>query len=860
MPLPIPFYLRNNQNTPLTHTQLDGNLSILSTKIDNTTCSNLGSGIGIFRDKEVGANEGTMNLYSLSGTNGITIGVSGNSLVIGSTGLAQDYYTTGLTFNQGTYDLTVSVNDGNDYTVGLGILATDMTITGGTYDPSTGIGTFTNNSGGTFQVTGFLTGYTDTNTFVTGGTFSSSPDILTFTNNAGVSFDVPMTGTSSTTPNYWISGSSGNHSIKTINSSSVDATGDFAVAQGENTLASGQASHAEGNDAIASGNNSHAEGNSTISSGDDSHAEGDSSVSSGNVSHAEGLQATASGNNSHAEGDTTVASGLTSHAEGRGAVAGGYASHAEGRDTYAFGDFSHSEGTGTYALGSTSHAQNVGNKATGNNSHAGGFGVVASGMTSFAHFHSTNPLYGANSDFSAILGGEENNMDSNSEGSVLLGGASNIIYNTKNSAIIGGRDNNFIHTGITSIKNSVIIGGDSLTGKNENTVYVPYLNVNNVPGGTPVANLAITSDGLVITGGTSGGGAGFNWCDANVMSGNTSGCCLDQLWVTTLSGCSPIHVGGSNRIQGTNGNVNVDGILNIKNQSNFNTQPNNNDKTAHLLVWNSNSTLGDLTVGDVEYVHKKQLFKRVIKPFTPWEPAGPIEVGNDPTGPGIDIVIGPNNGIKFMASSAETIINLGETATTVTGNFEITPVSGKIIKVDTSTSTELTTSMDTVDGFVVKSEVGGVTKRTAMSADEIETTGTIKASVISATTVMIGGVSLSGCCEIDSYYSGGTPAGAWTWDLSGQSTNFEITLVAGTSQLDLDNVRNGEYGTLIVHQDSVGGRALTFGDVNGSASTHYVVNGGGGVPKLTTTALATDILSFTYNGNSTFWTVGNDYT
>lgn len=774
MPLPIPFYLRNNQNTPLTHSQLDGNLSILSTKIDNTTCSNLGSGIGIFRDKEVGANEGTMNLYSLSGTNGITIGVSGNSLVIGSTGLAQDYYTTGLTFNQGTYDLTVSVNDGNDYTVGLGILATDMTITGGTYDPSTGIGTFTNNSGGTFQVTGFLTGYTDTNTFVTGGTFSSSPDILTFTNNAGVSFDVPMTGTSSTTPNYWISGSSGNHSIKTINSSGVDATGNFAVAQGENTLASGTASHAEGNDTTASGDNSHAEGNSTI----------------------------ASGNNSHAEGDTTIASGLTSHAEGRGAVAGGYASHAEGRDTYAFGDFSHSEGTGTYALGSTSHAQNVGNKATGEHSHAGGFNSTASGQQSF--IHSTNSL------------------------------------------VTGNR--------------SVVLGGQNLTGATDDTVYVPYLNVNNVPGGTPVANLAITSDGLVITGGTSGGGAGFNWCDANVMSGNTSGCCLDQLWVTTLSGCSPIHIGGSNRIQGTNGNVNVDGILNIKNQSNLNTQPNNNDKTAHLLVWNSNSTLGDLTVGDVEYVHKKQLFKRVIKPFTPWEPAGPIEVGNDPTGPGIDIVIGPNNGIKFMASSAETIINLGETATTVTGDFEITPVSGKIIKVDTSTSTELTTSMDTVDGFVVKSEVGGVTKRTSMSADEIETTGTIKASVISATTVIIGGVSLSGCCEIDSYYSGGTPAGAWTWDLSGQSTNFEITLVSGTSQLDLDNVRNGEYGTLIVHQDSVGGRALTFGDVNGSASTHYVVNGGGGVPKLTTTALATDILSFTYNGNSTFWTVGNDYT
>ena len=49
MPLPIPFYLRTSQNTALTHAQLDGNLSILSTKIDNTTCGNIGTGIGIFQ-------------------------------------------------------------------------------------------------------------------------------------------------------------------------------------------------------------------------------------------------------------------------------------------------------------------------------------------------------------------------------------------------------------------------------------------------------------------------------------------------------------------------------------------------------------------------------------------------------------------------------------------------------------------------------------------------------------------------------------------------------------------------------------------------------------------------------------------
>lgn len=86
MPLPIPFYLRTSQNTALTHAQLDGNLSILSTKIDNTTCGNIGTGIGIFRNKEVGNNDGLMNLRSLSGTGGIVIGITGDSIVIDGSG------------------------------------------------------------------------------------------------------------------------------------------------------------------------------------------------------------------------------------------------------------------------------------------------------------------------------------------------------------------------------------------------------------------------------------------------------------------------------------------------------------------------------------------------------------------------------------------------------------------------------------------------------------------------------------------------------------------------------------------------------------------------------------------------------
>ena len=98
MPLPIPFYLRNSQTTPLTHLQLDGNLTILSDKIDNTTAVNVGTGVGIFQDKEVSANGGSLNLYSLSGTNGINIGISGQTVVIdgnnaGGGGSSVNYWT-----------------------------------------------------------------------------------------------------------------------------------------------------------------------------------------------------------------------------------------------------------------------------------------------------------------------------------------------------------------------------------------------------------------------------------------------------------------------------------------------------------------------------------------------------------------------------------------------------------------------------------------------------------------------------------------------------------------------------------------------------------------------------------------------
>lgn len=112
--------------------------------------------------------------------------------------------------------------------------------------------------------------------------------------------------------------------------------------------------------------------------------------------------------------------------------------------------------------------------------------------------------------------------------------------------------------------------------------------------------------------------------------------------------------------------------------------------------------------------------------------------------------------------------------------------------------------------------------------------------------------------QINPYNNSGSGS-TINWNVSGTSTNYDATLTA-TTTLNLTNVRNGDFGTIIIRQDGVGGRTLTLGTVNGSSTTHRVANGGGGSIILTSNASAIDILTFTYNGSIMFWTVGNDYT
>ena len=67
---------------------------------------------------------------------------------------------------------------------------------------------------------------------------------------------------------YWTSGSTGFYSIKTINDSGLDATGNYSVAQGFNTLASGNASHSGGVSSTASGLTSFIHSTNSLVTGD----------------------------------------------------------------------------------------------------------------------------------------------------------------------------------------------------------------------------------------------------------------------------------------------------------------------------------------------------------------------------------------------------------------------------------------------------------------------------------------------------------------------------------------------------------------------------------------------------------------
>jgi hypothetical protein len=140
-----------------------------------------------------GTTSGSFTGGTVTGNTIFTQGVTATTFSASTyLGLPLDVYTTGFTFNSSTYVISIERNDGVTLTQNLSILSSDVTITGGTYNPLNGVATFTNNTGGTFNVSGFITGFTDIqvtgytyqdNTFTisdsSGNTFSTTIDTMT---------------------------------------------------------------------------------------------------------------------------------------------------------------------------------------------------------------------------------------------------------------------------------------------------------------------------------------------------------------------------------------------------------------------------------------------------------------------------------------------------------------------------------------------------------------------------------------------------------------------------------------------------------------------------------------------------------
>ena len=100
-------------------------------------------------------------------------------------------------------------------------------------------------------------------------------------------------------------------------------------------------------------------------------------------------------------------------------------------------------------------------------------------------------------------------------------------------------------------------------------------------------------------------------------------------------------------------------------------------------------------------------------------------------------------------------------------------------------------------------------------------------------------------------FIGLTDGATVTWNYT-LGSNAELT-IGGNRTLAINNISEGDYGTLVIVQDGTGGWNITL------PGTSKVVNGGGGSILLTSNALAEDILSFVYRNSTFYWNVGYNY-
>ena len=461
-----------------------------------------------------------------------------------------------------------------------------------------------------------------------------------------------------------------------------------------------------------------------------------------------------------------------------------------------------------------------------------------------------NSIYGP--DNASIIGGGNNLINGENNNTSIVGGENNSILLTSTSSFIGGGEN---HT-LSNTTNSVIIGGNGITGTSSNTVYVPNLNISTIGAGTSINNLGIDVNGNVVSGDT--------------FTGNTSGNCITDIHVKNIHSCSPLNINPldeGNVYFGSNSGATIDlesgnNNLLLKSQYIFQSPDQilstysayTNIIKGHFIVndWSgitstiiSNSGtsgtssyfVGDFSKttdknGSISYFGSGYTRTGITTvPSTFYQNKVLIRAGAGTDGMVVKGKGGDPNGTLWFEFNGSSVAQLysdsGYFGLGLNPDGSEKPTTHLQVGGTGTTGSFKFLDGNEQNGYVLTSDANGV--------------GSWAASA--------GG----GGATIDPYQDEGNVTSI-TWDVSGTSTNYEATLT-GVTTLTMSNVRNGDYGTLIVTQDGTGSRTLSF-----AGGTHKVVNGGGGAPTLTTTAGATDILSFTYNGSTFYWTVGNDYT
>lgn len=124
-------------------------------------------------------------------------------------------------------------------------LINPTTLTGGTYDSVTGSITFFDDTGGSFTITGLVTGFSDT--FVTAFTYNNA-NTFTITENDGSSFSSSINVVTGMTFNGF------------CRTSGSTASGIYSFAIGQGTQSLGNYSHSEGLGTITSGDYQHVQG------------------------------------------------------------------------------------------------------------------------------------------------------------------------------------------------------------------------------------------------------------------------------------------------------------------------------------------------------------------------------------------------------------------------------------------------------------------------------------------------------------------------------------------------------------------------------------------------------------------------